>query len=166
MGRWHCVFVIKSEAKWGILHVVSKNELILGQFSHLFKWTLVYSILSTLECINMVFTHKPQKTQGKVAVGRRGLISSVAQKLWFAWLLSWWNPVSPSQGVHSFPWPPISCSVGCFTCSSTEDVSTDSRQITLESVGSEDLFVPGRVWNLPLWSPDSEALIGQAQLIC
>lgn len=60
---------------------VSKNELILGQFSHLFKWTSVYNILSTLECINMVFTRRPQKTQGKVAVGRRGLISSVAQKL-------------------------------------------------------------------------------------
>lgn len=115
-------------SKMGVFYMsVSKNELILDQFSHLFKWTSVYSFLSSLVCINMAFTRRPQKSQGKVAVGRRGLISSVAQKLWFAWLLTWWNPVSPSQGVRSFPWHFISCSVGCFTCSSTEDVFKDSR---------------------------------------
>lgn len=43
---------------------LSKSELILGQLSHLFKWTSVYSILSTLACI--VSTDSRQITLGSV----------------------------------------------------------------------------------------------------
>lgn len=43
---------------------LSKSELILGQLSPLFKWTSVYSILSTLACI--VSTDSRQITLGSV----------------------------------------------------------------------------------------------------
>lgn len=127
----------------GVLYMsVSKNKFILGQFPYLFKWTSVCRHPVCTVYINIVLTCTPQKTQGKVAVGRRGLISSVAQKPRFAWLLSWWNPVPPHLRVCSlFHYPLSHVQWGCFPCSpgrsSREDVSTDSRQIILESVGSE-----------------------------
>lgn len=60
---------------------LSKNELILGQFSDLSKWPSVYRHPVSLVCISIVFTHTSQETQDEAAVGRRGLVSSVARKL-------------------------------------------------------------------------------------